>query len=243
MITSFPAVFEDGAVIPAGGFSTLQAGTYPNKVPVILGSNKEELKLFFFADPSFSGRDDLFQIVTSYGSDLWKAAGVDGVARALRSNADQPDVYAYQFLWGAGGETGESMIPDPWGFLLGSFHSLEIPFFFGNDTVNVLMQLLVFTEGNRPGREALSSAMMAYAARFVATGNPNEAGSGLPEWEPWSNDPDAPKSILFDVDADQALDIQMSEDEFTESGVAERMAAEVPEPLYSEALSYLTGWL
>jgi para-nitrobenzyl esterase len=242
MINSLPAVFEDGVVIPAGGFSALQAGTYPNKVPVILGSNQEELKLFFFADPSFSGRDDLYQIVTSYGSDFWKASGVDGVARALRSHADQPDVYAYHFLWGAGGERGESMIPDPWGFILGSFHTLEIPFFFGNDTVDVLLQLLVFTEENRPGREALSSAMMAYAARFVATGDPNEAGSGLPRWEPWSNDPDMPKCILLDVDADQALDIRMSEAEFTESGVLEGMAADVDEPLYSEALSYLTGW-
>jgi para-nitrobenzyl esterase len=241
MINSLPAVFEDGVVIPAGGFSSLQAGTYPNKVPVILGSNQEELKLFFFADPSFSGRDDLYQIVTSYGSDFWKASGVDGVARALRSHADQPDVYAYHFLWGAGGERGESMIPDPWGFILGSFHTLEIPFFFGNDTVDVLLQLLVFTEENRPGREALSSAMMAYAARFVATGDPNEAGSGLPRWEPWSNDPDMPKCILLDVDADQALDIRMSEAEFTESGVLEGMAADVDEPLYSEALSYL-GW-
>ena len=241
MINSLPAVFEDGVVIPAGGFSSLQAGTYPNKVPVILGSNQEELKLFLFADPSFSGRDDLYQIVTSYGSDFWKASGVDGVARALRSHADQPDVYAYHFLWGAGGEIGESMIPDPWGFILGSFHTLEIPFFFGNDTVDVLLQLLVFTEGNRPGREALSSAMMAYAAQFVATGDPNEAGSGLPRWEPWSNDADAPKCIRFDVDADQALDIQMSRIEFTESGVKERMAADEDEPLYSEALSYL-GW-
>jgi len=48
--------------------------------------------------------------------------------------------------------------------------------------------------------------------------------------------------ILFDLEEDQALDIRMSTDELTEAGLAERMAAEVPEPLYSQAVEYLSGW-
>ena len=238
---SFPNLFQDGTVIPASGFDTFETGEYPNKVPVILGSNKEERKLFLFASTYFSGKDELYQVVASYSSDVWKATGVDQVARNLRSHPDQPSVYAYQFLWGAGGDTGESVIPDPWGFKLGACHTLEIPFFFGNDSINVVMQLLVFTEENRPGREALSGAMMAYLARFVRTGDPNEPGSGLPIWNPWSNEAGADKSILFDVDHSQAPDIRMSSVELTEQGVKESMALEVPEPLYSEAKEYL-GW-
>lgn len=241
MISSFPNLFRDGTVLPAAGFDTFETGAYPNKVPVILGSNKEERKLFLFADPSFIGKDKLYQIVASYSSDLWKATGVDQVARNLRSHPDQPAVYAYQFLWGSGGDTGESVIPEPWGFKLGSCHTLEIPFFFGNNYINVAMQLLVFTEENRPGREALTEAMMAYLARFARTGDPNEPGSGLPEWKPWSNEQEGPKSILFDVDDNHALDIRMSTEELTEEGVYESMALEVPEPLYSEAIEYL-GW-
>ena len=238
---SFPYNFEDGTVIPAGGFKVLETGAYPGKVPVILGTNKEEKKLFIFADSAFTGRDDLYQVVASYASDVWKATGVDQVARKLRSHPDQPGVYAYQFLWGAYRETGGSVIPDPWGFKLGCCHTLEIPFFFGNDTINVLMQLLVFSEENRAGREALSRAMMAYMAAFARTGDPNGARARLPAWLPWSNDPGAPRCIQFDVGEDQEPLLRMSAEEFTEEGVKARMAAEVPEPLYSEAVAHL-GW-
>ena len=241
MIT-FPNVFRDGAVIPLAGFDTLTDGTYPGKVPVIVGSTKEENKLFLFSDPYFEGKDELYQIVASYSSDLWKANGVDEVARRLTLHADQPGVYAYQFLWGAGGDTGRSVLPDPWGFQLGSFHTLDIPFFLGNDQVNVLMQLLVFNDANRPSREALTRAVMAYTAAFARTGDPGGPGAEtLPRWEPWTPGEGAPKCILLDADLGGALRVGMSSEELTESGVKARLAREVPEPLYSEAKAYL-GW-
>ena len=43
---SFPFIFEDGTVIPEAGFDVLETGNYPNKVPIIIGSNKEETKIF-----------------------------------------------------------------------------------------------------------------------------------------------------------------------------------------------------
>ena len=238
----FPSIFQDGTVIAATGLDTFPTGTHLNKVPIILGSNKEETKLFLFMDPAFEGKDELYQIVASYGSDLWKVTGVDDVARKLSSHAAQPDVYVYQFLWGAGGDTGESPIPDPWGFKLGAAHSLDVPFFLGSDSFNVYMTYWVFTEENRPGREALSDAMMAYVAQLARTGDPNEPGANLPEWQPWSNGADEPKCILFDADGDRA-DIAMSTMELTISGVLATMQSEVPEPLYSEALEYLLSFI
>jgi len=241
MIT-MPNVFEDGTVLPDTGYATLETGTYSSKVPTILGSNKDELKLFMFADPTLAGRDDLYEVVTSYGSDVWKATGVDQPARNLRSHPEQPAVYAYQFLWGTLDEAGQSQLPGPWGFRLGAFHGLEIPFFFGNDVFFVALQHLLFTEANRPGREALSGAMMQYAAAFARTGDPTPPGSDLPEWQPWSNETGGPKCIHFNVDQAQALDIGMSTEELTVDGVLERMAAEVPEPLLTEAAEYLAPW-
>lgn len=238
----FPDIFRDGTVIATDGFDTFQTGTYPNKVPIILGSTKEELKMFLFMDPSFTGKDELYQIVASYGSDFWKASGVDDVARELTSHEDQPGVYVYQFLWGAGGDVGESPIPDPWGFKLGACHSLDIPFFLGNDDFNGLMTSWVFTEENRPGREALSDAMMAYVARFARTGDPDKPWGDLPEWKPWTDGVDQPKCMLFDADGDVA-DIAMSTMELTISGVIETVQSEVPEPLYSEALEYLSSFI
>jgi len=239
---TMPNVFPDGAVLPEAGYATLEDGTYPNKVPTILGSNKDEMKLFMSGDPTFAGREDFYEIVTSYGSDIWKATGVDQPARKLSSHADQPDVYAYQFLWGTLDETGKSQLPGLLGFRLGAFHGLEIPFFFGNDVFFVFFQVLIFTEQNRPGREALSAAMMQYAAQFARTGDPNPPGAGLPEWQPWSSETGGPKCILFNVDEDQALDVKMSTVELSVEGVLETMAEEVPEPLLTEAAEYLAPW-
>lgn len=238
----FPNIFTDGTVIAADGFDTFRAGTYPNKVPIILGSTKEELKLFLFMDRYFAGKDKLYQIVASYGSDLWKVSGVDDVARELTSHEDQPGVYVYQFLWGAGGDIGESPIPDSWGFKLGACHSLDVPFFLGNDTFNGLMTDWVFTEANRPGREDLSDAMMAYVAQFARTGDPDKPRADVPEWKPWTNVADEPKCILFDAASDVA-DIAMSTVELTISGVMETMQSEVAEPLCSEALEYLSSFI
>ena len=238
----FPSVFQDGTVVAATGLEASSKGAHVNKVPLILGSTKEETKIFLFMDPFFADKDDLYQIVASYSSDLWKANGVDDVARKLTSYEDQPPVYVYQFLWGSGGDAGESPIPDPWGLKIGAAHSLDVPFFLGSDGFNVYMTDWVFTEENRPGREALSDAMMAYVAQFARTGDPNEPGSDLPKWKPWSHGADEPKCILFDVDGDLP-DIRMTPLELTISDVLATMQSEVPEPLYSEALEYLLSFL
>jgi para-nitrobenzyl esterase len=235
---AFPFIFQDGVVIPEEGYETLEAGTYPTKVPLIVGSNKEETKLFLFMEPSLADTDEIYQSVASFTSDGWKAMGVDGIARKLSSHEDQPDVFVYQFLWGAGGDIGESVIPDPWGFKLGACHGLDIPFFFGSDEFFGPLSPLLFAEENRPGREALSDAVMAYVASFARTGNPNAPGSGLPEWKPWTNDAGEPKCILWDADRDNT-DIAMSTLEVTEESVREEMDPAVLEALDSETLRFL----
>ena len=240
-LLSFPSVFEDGAVIASTGLRAYPEGAHVNRVPTIVGSNKEETKIFLFMDPRFVGRDELYQAVARYSSDLWKASGVDEVARSLSSYEEQPELYVYQFLWGAGGDRGESPIPDPWGLRLGAAHSLDVPFFLGNDSFNEYMTDWVFTEENRAGREALSGAMMAYVAQFARTGDPNAPGSGLPEWKPWSGSPGSPTCILFDVDGDLP-DIEMSSTELTAAGVMADMRSELPEPLYSDVLRYLLSF-
>jgi len=214
---SLPFIFEDGVVIAEDGFDALHTGDY-NKVPLVIGSNKEETKIFlYFLAPSLSG-NQLYQEVATYTSDLWKAVGVDDVARDLTSNEDQPDVYVYQFSWGAVGEDGESVIPDPWGTNLGAFHGLDIPFFFGNYVFYDPLSDYIFTEENAPGREALSEAMMEYVARFARTGDPNPADGDLTEWQPWTNTAGEPKCILLDASL-TASQIDMSDIELTREGV------------------------
>ncbi|MBT4512679.1 MAG: carboxylesterase family protein, partial [Chloroflexi bacterium] len=240
-LLTFPTVFADGNVIATGGFDTFGTATHINNVPLILGSNTEETKIFLFMDQSFEGKDELYQVVAGYSSDLWTANGTHDVARKLTLRDDQSDVYVYQFNWGAYGDTGQNPIPEPWDLKLGAAHSLDIPFFLGNENFNKYMTDWVFTDKNRPGRLELSDAMMSYTAQFARTGNPNAPGSDLPEWKPWSNGESEPKHMLFDADVNHAK-ISTSTIELTLSGVIEALKAEVPEPLYSEALSYLLSF-
>jgi para-nitrobenzyl esterase len=229
----FPHSFSDGTVLPVDFYGTLKAGNY-NKVPIILGSNREETKIFLLFDPRFRpwrndgslftdpAKAELYDLAAQYQSDGWKVMAVDQLARILRSNADQPAVYAYQFLWGAGGMK-ESVIPFPYALLMGACHAMEIDFVFGTEAVS--LGGYAFDEKNRPGRVALSNAMMDYWARFARTGNPNREGSGLPEWKPWSNTEGSPKAILLDADFNN-LKIEMSSKELREEDIEKALKAE-----------------
>ena len=233
-----PAILRDGAVISLQGYDVLKTGEYANKVPVILGSNADELTIFLRFGSHVPWQSDLYRAASRYGSARWRVSGVDEVARRLVAHADQPSVYAYQFRWGTRDPAGKSPLPNMWGSELGAFHSLDIPFFLGNDTVMGVFQVLLFTWQNEPGRKALSGAMMRYLARFARTGDPNMPGGDLPAWEPWSAAPRGPKYIVFDVRGD-APAIAMSNEELTDQEVMAAASAELREPLRTRTLQYL----
>jgi para-nitrobenzyl esterase len=233
-----PAVLRDGAVIARDGFDALVTGDYPGKVPLIIGSNADELKLFLYFSHRIPWESDLYQVVSRYGSERWKASGVDEVARRLSAHADQPPVYSYQFSWGAMREDGGSMLPDEWGRKLGSFHSLDIPFFLGTETLEGVMQLFLFTRKNEAGRRALSRDMMTYVAQFIRTGDPNPLDADLPRWTPWTHAPGAPKFIVLDAGPDEPS-IAMSSSELTDAGVMDSLRETLPEPLRSQTLKAL----
>lgn len=238
--------FEDGAVICKNGFNSLDDGSYPNKVPVIIGSDKEEAKLGLAQRNPFPDDDELYQAVADITSDMKKAYGCDNLARRLRNNADQPEVYSYQFCWGANGPSGKSPIPEPYGLLVGCPHGMEIPFFFDCfDTYEFwgnLDKSNVFTKDNAKGREALSKTTMAYIAGFIRNVRPNQPETKLPAWTPWSNDAGGSKYIVFDVDGDD-VDIKMTAEEITEDDVLAKLES-LPEPLRTKiktiGINYMT---
>jgi para-nitrobenzyl esterase len=233
-----PSILRDGTVIPAEGFGVLSTGDY-EKVPLVIGSNKEELKLFLLLAHTIPWRSPLYAAAARAGSDRWKAAGVDEVARLLSSHPDQPPVFAYRFDWGAPDEHGTGPLPGTWGARLGAFHSLEIPFFLGTDTLEGALQAILFTHRNEPGRKALSTAMMDYVGQFVRAGDPNRPGSGLPSWTPWTNATGADKCMIFDVRGDTPA-LTMSSIELTDQDVMDSVRA-LPEPLRAQTLTYLTA--
>ena len=233
-----PSIFRDGHVIPAEGLDALATSPTVAQVPLLIGSNREELKLFLAFDRRLPWKSGLAAAVARYGSRRWKASGVDAIARRISSRGDAAPVWAYEFAWGAPDETGASPMPGRWGRRLGAFHSLEIPFFLGHDTLDVALHPLVFTAANRPGRKALSAAMMGYAASFVRTGNPNPPGSDLPLWVPWSNESGAAKSLVLDA-GPRVPRIGMSSVEETEGAVFEAIDSDLDASLAAKTREYL----
>jgi para-nitrobenzyl esterase len=249
--------YADGYVIPGGFVETIESGDY-NHVPIILGSNEYETKDFIplFApllgkpnwsyvydlfDPDFDPTHEwtmgeifatvpvpdkvIYEACGYYGALNWKAHYVDEIARPLQEQQD--DVYAYLFQWGGPGSG-----PEPFDFVFGAAHAMEIPFFWGADES---LFGYSFTEDNRPGREELQSDMMAYIANFAATGDPN--GSGLYEWEEWSNDEGAAKCIQFGANYTEA-DISMMDWEITSADVADEV-----DDLYGWVKPYVSAFL
>jgi para-nitrobenzyl esterase len=205
----------DGSVIHEDGAEALNDPAAYNQVPVILGTNLEEQKLFlFFMVEQPISNPFRYQAIGRITANWWKEWGVDDLATMMSSHGSQPHVYAYQFHYGAYRMFGYNAWPEDvngtnYALGIGASHTLEIPFFWGSHYWFVFNDL-IFREDNRLGREALSDAMMAYIAQFARTGDPNSTGS-LPEWTPWSNTDGASKRILFDANDTEAI-IRMSTD-------------------------------
>ena len=156
-----PSLFGDGHVLPDDlqTAELLAAGRY-NATPVILGTNRDEVKLFqafseevterWFGIVPYRVRDpERYDRETAYGSDAWKVRGVDSLATPLRA-AQGPTVFAYRFDWDAMRTVGTLDIAR----LLGAAHALEIPFVFG--TLDFLDRLAIVDDAHLPERDALS---------------------------------------------------------------------------------------
>lgn len=203
-----PRVIADGTVLPAGDpVERLRAGDWA-RVPVVAGTNRDENRLFLFADPNrivkrlwFLPRfvDEPSYLATADAmSRQWKATGADAPARAMQASAGPggPPVFVYRFDW----DEEPIVLGADLSKMLGAAHGFEIPFVFGHFDLGRAGNV-VFDERGREEREALSRAMRSYWAQFARTGDPGRGGRGdLPAWTPWQ--PDGPsKTLVLDTPA------------------------------------------
>jgi para-nitrobenzyl esterase len=229
----FPTAYGDGKVLPVDFYAALVSDKY-NKVPMLMGTNKEEAKVFLRSYQPFAAwrqdgslfkepvKTELFDLAAKYQSDGWKVMAVDQPARIMRDNEGQPFIFTYQFMWGAGGAKNNVINP-PLNIILGACHAMEIDFVFGTEKAS--LGAVVFNDKNKPGRVALSHAMMDYWSQFAWTGNPNKDKSGLPKWSPWSNIQGFPKTMLLDADLEKAK-ITMGRSELTQEMIEAALKAE-----------------
>jgi para-nitrobenzyl esterase len=222
-----PQLFPDGAVLPAEELLTVIRAGRHNPVPVLIGTNKDEQKLFNFLSPRYVWR--LFGVLpivrderayfrdSDYVTRTWKIRGLDEPARALA--AVQPGrVFAYRWDW----DEQPSVLWADLGELIGAAHGLEIAFVFGHWSQGANSRAL-YTQENAPGREALSAAMQSYWAEFARNGDPGRGARGeLPAWTAWDEAGD--KYIVLDTEAGGG--IRMSRETETLEALVDEIGAD-----------------
>ncbi|HAT29602.1 MAG TPA: carboxylesterase [Janthinobacterium sp.] len=200
-----PQLLRDGVVLPLAPMQELFTDTKRyNAVPLIIGSNRDEYKLFMAKNPEFVrmvfGKVPLirdraaYERYARYMSDLWKAACVDQQAASMVASGNA-DVWVYRFDWDEHPDL--PFIHPP--VLLGANHALEMAFVM-RDVDGELDPFRCVSKSNRAGRQQVSDAMGDYWTSFARHGAP-KAGAALPAWRRWRNQADADKLMLFDSDA------------------------------------------
>jgi para-nitrobenzyl esterase len=186
----WPVIIRDGYAVPDR--PAMQVFTDPaqyNAVPVMLGGNRDEYKLFMMGDPDLTAmrfgfvpiiRDlAAYNRITGYYSARWRAEAQGEVAALLHKNQGDT-VYTYRFDWDDEPSYGPVNLHDLWG----ASHSVEINFVFGDDVTTGVP--FVRSKSNGAGRDALSRAIMGYWASFARDGAPGNSGNPAnPVWRPW----------------------------------------------------------
>ncbi|HMA07326.1 MAG TPA: carboxylesterase family protein, partial [Ramlibacter sp.] len=216
----------DGAMLPTDPIAAIAAGNY-NKVPVLAGNTADEGKLFapfltlLGGPPGFKIPDATrFTMMQNFNPDApatlteadildpayapsgtpttgWTAKATllssvfmipsrDNVLNTLK--ARQANVWYYQFKW--------AQEPAPWNTIYGAAHAFDLPFIFGNFGPS-LFSNAANSSANKPGRLALSAAMMATIGAFARNGDPNNSALGT-TWPAW------PSKLIFDASQTQA---------------------------------------
>lgn len=229
-----PVVIEDGVVLPSyplrDAFASLS--TF-NAVPLITGTNRDEMKFFNFARPDLVKRrlfifpvardPQYYDALNGYMSRLWRIRSVDAPL-AMMTAAGASDLYAYRFDW----DDSARFFFSDFGKLIGAGHSLEIPFVFDRfQFFGARYDKIFFPQKTAESREALARAMGAYWGEFGRSGAPGAGRIGV-SWPKWSDNggsllrldaandggigplkgPDTIAAFIADLKADPRLDAE-----------------------------------
>lgn len=215
-VMTLPRNIQDGIALPVTPLraSFSNRDTF-NAVPIITGTNRDEMKLFQVLDPRFTktrfgqfivARDAKFYAASAeYGSRIWRIRAVDMPAAQMAA-AGHDDVYAYRFDWDDGGTVLLTNLKK----LLGAGHAMEIPFVFNKFKLLGDMDKYMYKKKTFAARDALSRDMGRYWASFARSGRPANA-EGV-TWPAYVAGGEA--LIRFDSVKDGAIGILQGADTF-----------------------------
>lgn len=180
-----------------------------NAVPVILGTNRDEMKLFLSFSPdqvdTFMGipigikDSNRYQATSRYASDQWKIKAVDQLATVMREGQGDT-VFAYRFDADDLRHFGFISLKE----LMGAAHAFEIPYVFGNFVT--MMSNFIHPEYARDARDELSQSIMSYWASFAHYGRPASGYHNEQiEWTAWSNRSNQNRLMILDTSLDGGI--------------------------------------
>lgn len=201
-----PRPVRDGVVLPRDPLPEVFRRGAWNRVPVILGSNRDEYRTFLADKPEHVRllfgklpllRDRAEYITESnFHSQAWRALHVEEPADAMLAGG-HGDVWTYRFDWDEAPAV-PLIRPD---ILLGAAHAMEMAFVF-RDTAGELDIFGVNTPFNRAGRRAVAQAMGDAWTSFARTGVPRLCGGA--QW-PRRTQGTAAETLLIDSPAGGGL--------------------------------------
>ena len=215
-----PILTRDGIVVHVDGLSAgLAAAKKKNNIPVIAGSNKDELSLWlatnrYFVNASYPltklvplpkitlKREDLYKLWVKTRSQGWKLRGVDEPLMELEKSGNN-SLYAYRFDWDDQASSYFADFPS----LIGSAHGIEISFVTGDFKFGPIGRY-VYPKGEL--RNQMQDTIMNAWTSFAKTGVP-KTGKDL-DWEKF--DSKKRKFLKLDSDKHLSLDQEMLSLEF-----------------------------
>ncbi len=218
-----PFSIRDGTVLPLEPAETLLPAGRFHRVPIVLGTNRDENKAYMSVTSPYVSRlgpvplrlSDArrYEQVAGYASLLWKALGADEPASAIRRH--QEEVWVYRWDWDE--EAGPPWID--FSRLLGAAHGTELSFVFGSPEWSYLPASFFEVDSFEP----LSRQVRSYWAQFAASGDPGRGQEeDLPEWTPWSLAAGTPRTLL--LDSPEGGGLRMSPAAITRSELLTRVA-------------------
>lgn len=180
-----PRPVRDGVVLPLDPLPEVFRHGAWNRVPVIIGSNRDEYRTFLADKPEHVRllfgklpllRDRAEYITESnFYSQAWRSLHVEEPADAMLAGG-HADVWTYRFDWDEAPAV-PFVRPD---ILLGAAHGMEMAFAF-RDTAGELDIFGINTSSNRAGRRAVAQAMGDAWTSFARVGVPRLSGDA--QWQ------------------------------------------------------------
>ncbi|MDJ0921392.1 MAG: carboxylesterase family protein [Henriciella sp.] len=208
-----PRVIQDGVSLPQFPLRDAFADTETfQTVPIITGTNRDEMKLFYLLDERYTeqvdgqfyvARDqDFYDAASDYSSRLWRIRAVDRPASLMRQ-AGHDQVYAYRFDWDEGGK----FMQMDFSKMLGAAHGVEIPFVFNRFVLLGAVDPIMFPVETLDSRNQLSQTMGAYWASFARGTPPSDGNGGV--WPVYGADANL---MYFDTRQDGGIRVEAGVD-------------------------------